>query len=466
MNTVRASIESRATTDYERYEAYNRYESIWQDETTWVAETLCAPLCKELTYQLHNGELYSSEGQRLADIFDSSLSYYETYRRMIDPRAEFQYQRALLEREELAEMQSMAVGEGPNTLVVFSTYPQELENSLEDYLGYQHARKLGFIRVITRNNDGAISMWTQSFDGNYKPGIEAMYQEIGGSVDWAHDPLGQRVRVNLSEEQSGLLRDRLLYAYDASLYETYGGRWFAGRSRIDEQEAIRFVDSQRDLIKVHVEAVLRLKQDHVLLDNQRYDFAMAMRRRYEGVDNLGITIEHELSDAGTIGRENGETVSGCGVTISGDNETQSELSEAGYKLPEIYEGQELIDYCMTCPSCRRQKGVKVQKIRGTIYYSCLNDTCKSTTLPGRLEKSEHLSAIRNDRQQSPREQSSPVSPDNSDASEMEIDDIVQAIYGLYAKLEDSIAFGGRYYRVIDGRDGTVLAESYDRPKLH
>lgn len=460
MNTSVENVRTRTQEEYDRYEAYNLYESTWQDETTLVAEAISGPLHKLLKYNFREGELYSEQGQLMREIFNETVKYYDSYRQ-IDPRAEFQFQRSLYEQEEFHLMEQLAKGETQNTMVVFSTYPEELVGSTKDYLGYQHERKLGFMRLIWRNDDDTISMHTQSFDGHYKPGIEAMYQTLGAEVDWSTDPLSQRVFLELNDTEKELLRDRLLYAYDRSLHEAHGGSWFAGRSQIDEQETINFVDGQTDLVRAHVKEVLRLQKDYLSPDNQRYDFIMAMRRRYEGRSQEAISVEYEMMDAGAVGRENGETASACGLSLSGDNNsTESDLSEAGYNIPQLFEGQELIDYCMTCPSCKRQKGVKVQKIKGAIHYSCLNSLCMATTLP----KPSRDPAEKSDKKVT-KSVDARVGSDDQQVTKADVDKLVAEIYGMYAELNDSVGLGGRVYSIADRRSGEVLNSGYQLSNL-
>ena len=123
-------------------------ESIFMDELTWAAENLDAPLVKPLEYRYRDGELWSEQGQPMGDIFRDSITHYEQLARQ-HPEYAFQLKRARIEQREYEAMKAMARGEAPNTLVVNSPLPRELEGAAKNVLGYQVGRRLGFLRVIT-----------------------------------------------------------------------------------------------------------------------------------------------------------------------------------------------------------------------------------------------------------------------------------------------------------------------------
>lgn len=456
------AVETIEEVRQRRYEVHRsaEYEALRQDETTWAGETLDAPLHKPLEYAYQNGELYSSQAQPMSKIFEGSVSYYDDLRRQ-ESRAEFQYRRSLVEQEEFKDMVRMAEGKLPNTMVVFSTYPDEMEGETEDYLGYQTRRKLGFIRVISRNDNGNISMRTHSFDGHFKPGIESMFQYVGGTVDWKTDPLQQRVYMDIEKhDECGLLLDQILYQYDKALHETYGGQWFAGRSGQAEREAIRFVEQQNDLVYVHVKEILGIKERdmpmdarQLALDTQRYNFAIALRRRFENSVSEFGDVSREMSTAGAIGRSEGETVSGCGMTVTSDTPSESlELSQAGYGTPRLHEGEFIIDKCMQCPHCRLRSGVKVQKQDGAIHYTCLNSNCGATTLLATEapKRQRHKAARANG--------GSPVSMMSSIDSRRSQKNSIMRLYGPHASVQRRIVVGSAEYVVI-GQNGEELKSS-------
>lgn len=321
---TRQLVEQNRSREYENYVA-----SVRMDTITFAGEALDTYSEKALKYTYHDNELWSEQGDSLAPIFDDSVSYYQR-KSEADPSIAFQYRRALAERCEYMHMQRMVRGEVPNTLVVISNYPRELDGATEDIEGYQCQRRLGFIRCITRQEDGSLQMLNHSFDQSDPQAIEAMYQLMGRQVDWGRDVLEQPVQLHIEDpEARELLLDQLLYAYDSSLSQTQGGEWFAGRRPSDKSEAVAFVEAQRDLLDRHIERLIHVGPKTEAANQLRYDFVSALRRRFRGEQYVADSADSEMSGAGGSARSNGESVSGCGLTI---NTTESQLNESGYQI--------------------------------------------------------------------------------------------------------------------------------------
>lgn len=453
MQTTLETIQKSRQQDYEKYHAAE-FERLWQDETTWVAETLDAPLEKDRIYTYRDGEIYSLKNEPLTPIFEDGIAHYRDLAAR-KPKLAFQYERSLLERGELTDMFSMARGEGPNTMFIDSTYPDDLDDATEDVLGYQHKRKLGFIRIIKRLPNNQLQMWTHSYDGKDRDGIDAMHRVLGAHVDWSKDVLGQRVRLDLDPEEMELIGDRLLYAYDAVLNQKYGGLYYAGRSEEDRRDAIQFVESQPDLVAHHVREVLKHGKKPGFLSDQRYDFAIAMRRRHEGRQVVADSIAAEMGGAGDMGRAAGETASGCGITEGGQAQSATDdLAESGYKVVdyknEMHEGEKIHDDCMKCPLCKKV-GVLIEKINGKIYYTCESSSgCKTTTKTTDIV----------DKQQA--EQQTQSEPTENETPEKELpplvstEDLLRQMFGKDIRIDSEVGMGTRYYIAYDVSSGIEL----------
>lgn len=362
------TAEQRRERDFVRYR-----ESLLIDEQTWVAENLDAPLQKPLEYHYYDGELWSTQGQALGSIFEDSIAHYEQLAQR-QPELAFQARRSHAEYREYETMKAMARSEAPNTLVVISPYPRELEGAVKDILGYQARRRLGFIRVLSHEGGGRIAMWTHSIDLSDAEAIEGIYRSLDQSVDWGRDVLEQPVARHIEEAADReLLGDRLLLAYDTVLAARYGGTWSAGRKPdADRREAVTFVNSQRDLLEAHVDALLHAGPKSQLAAQLRYDFAAAMRRRFAGdscyQQASGGSLAAEMATAGHEASERGEQASGCGLTVAaGQPAATAQMESAGYKLPRQFEA--VYDECMKCPKCQ-SIGVLIERDRRGLQYTC------------------------------------------------------------------------------------------------
>lgn len=320
---TRHQVEQNRLRDYENYVASVRVDAI-----TFAAEALDSHLVKPLNYTYHDNELWSEQNGSLGNVFAGSIEYYRR-KAEADPSLDFQYRRTLAEQKEYQHMLRMARGEAPNTFVAISPYPRELDGAVEDVEGYQSKRRLGFIRVITRNDDGSLQMLTHSFDQSDPQAIEAMYSLLGRSVDWSHDVLEQPVELQIDDSEAReLLVDQLLHTYDHSLSQTQGGNWFAGRRPSQKPEAVAFIEQQSDLIDHHTNQLVRVGPKSDIAKDLTYDFVSALRRRFEGNYAVGSSVATEMSNAGSGARANGESVSGCGMTIT----TESQLRQNGYQI--------------------------------------------------------------------------------------------------------------------------------------
>lgn len=384
MSTAQLSpLEVRREREYFRYR-----ESVVCDEQTWVAENLDAPLEKPIDYRFHQGELWSEQGQPMGDIFKNSINLYQAIAEE-RPELAFQLRRAQAENREYETMKAMARGEAPNTLIVVSPYPKELETATEPILGYQPDRRLGFLRVLTHEGGGQVRMWAHSFDKSDPQALEAMYEAMGHRIDWGHDVLEQHIAVDIDNHvDRELLRDQLLYAYDASLAKRFGGFWFAGRSKKEhdarEREAVEFVNQQQDLLQAHVDALIHVGPTSKRADKLRYAFRAAMVRRFKGDtshrDASDGSVATEMATAGHEAAQHGEKASGCGLTIAIEQPSIArQLEEAGFKTNVA--ALKYLDECMKCPKCKTT-GVEVEINGEGAHYTCSGSGgCGASTKP-------------------------------------------------------------------------------------
>lgn len=392
------AVDTIRLREAERYQDYERYEQarIYANEVTACAEAIDAPLECKLEYHLGvDGELYSQEGVGLRTVFEDAERHYRQLA-LQRPQYAFQHRRSIAELAEYARMRDMAHGRaGYNTLVVTSTYPEELRGETQDHLGYQWRRKLGFDRVIVARA-GRITMWTQSFDRNHYRGIDAKYRMLGRSVDFGRDVLEQPVALTLENCDAEVLGRQLQRAYDMVCEEDFGGAFTAGRNGADVRESVAFVAAQTDIMQQLVQDVMALGERSPQADDARYDAIVALRRRYEGRQPTGnaTDVRTEMSHAGAAARSAGESVSYCGVTTGSSESTQVGLSEAGYgagilatttqsELALLRPGKRRHFECMQCPRCLAF-GVDAEKSKkgNAIYYTCASPAgCRVTTRP-------------------------------------------------------------------------------------
>src|SRR5690606_34211814 len=120
----------------------------------------------------------------------------------------YELRRRYIEKQEYLEMLEMMRGDRLNTMVVISDFPPELMNATKDVGGYNVTRKQTMLRVLTKNPDGSLSMYSQSLDGSDRRALESIYYELGYAPEQG-ELLGQRMHVNVSPDQQKVLIDRL-----------------------------------------------------------------------------------------------------------------------------------------------------------------------------------------------------------------------------------------------------------------
>jgi len=231
------------------------------------------------------------------------------------------------------------------------------------------------LRVLIRQPNGTIRMYSQSLDGSNRKALEAIYSRFGLTPE-PGELLGQRIQVDLSAEQQATLVDDLTNTYDNSLIEQFGGEWYAGRRPADIRNTYDFVCKQNDLI----ETCIQLQRVGELTDRFMYDVAATMQQRFT-VEKQNITsliprlinvnemsILRELQNNGQLARRAGMSFSACGGTLNPDGFNQ-ELGflNAGYGDEEDSKNCSYIS--KQCPMCGT-KNVKTHETSTHISGAC------------------------------------------------------------------------------------------------
>lgn len=328
----RAAAEARQQHAFEAYHAYER-QRLKDDELTWAAETLDGPVRVPLEFTLKNNDLYASDGGNLRTVFEDAVSN-DMKVAAVNTEYGFQLQRSRAELGEYEHMVMMAKGEVPNVMVVISPIPEQMRGRTSgDTYGYQPRRGLGFFRVISHEGDGRIKMTVQSFDKSDPVAINAMYSRYGEQPDWSRDLIDQRIYMHIEDElERELISDSLLFRYDESLNQRYGGDWYAGRNGQDRRNAYDFAKIQADLLDEHISRMSRPGLDDKQKEKFRRDYAAALRRRHEGrqVTTEGGGADAEMSAAGDAALAAGERFEGCGYSVGGANSAEAQAAQAGY----------------------------------------------------------------------------------------------------------------------------------------
>lgn len=331
------TFETFKLPDTDTAEALRRFD----DAATWASEVLHGSMRTSFEFYFDNNELYGHDGLPLTAVFDNAVIDAE---RTVaeDPFLLFQLRRCRIERGELDDMLSMSRREAPNTMVVVSDFPVELESAKKDVGGYNVTRKQTMMRIISRRSDGVIETVSQSLEGSNRKALEAIYESLGREAQ-PGELLGQRIHLELDEYEQTLLTDKLTNVYDQELTNQHGGQWRAGWQLPANQVHVNtydFVLRQKDLIYAFLDQ--SEKNPDAL-----YGFAAAMENRYNReianqgtspIDSPGITDfltntpMREMLHAASEARLERKVYSGCGASVGGGGELSSEqqLGASGY----------------------------------------------------------------------------------------------------------------------------------------
>lgn len=333
-------LSGEVATAEETWQSHDERLRHFDDTTTWLAEVLDGSMRTSFEYSFDGEDLYGRDGGALGTIFRDSIKDAEITAART-PSLAFELRRRRIEHQEYQDMLAMVKGELPNTMVVVSDFPPELMDATSDVGGYNARRKQTMLRVIMKNEDGTITMLSQSLDRSDRLALEAIYGHFG-FVPEPGELLGQRIHQDFPPEEQAFLIDWLTGSYDRALSAQYGGEWHAGRTPAERLNTYDFVRSQEDLVGAFVSEKL---QNPSKAESLRFGLAAAMESRFknrlasatinyaqqETVYSAMAPIE-EMGNAGRIATLQGKTYSGCGFTVSGEAipPGQRQLSEAGY----------------------------------------------------------------------------------------------------------------------------------------
>jgi len=352
------------------------YQRKFDDVTTWAAEMLDGNMRTPFEFTFDGQELYGRDGLPLGKVFKDAI--VDARRKAeIDPSKSFLVRMAEADWGEYQDMKAMARGEAPNTMVVESDSPFELKDATEDIEGINVKRRQTMQRVICRLPNGNISMVSQSLEGSDRDGLEAIYDYLGQPAK--EGPLlGQRIHLDLEPEDQEFLGDHLLGVYDRTLEAKHGGTYRAGWRLPTERAHINtynFVLAQPDLVHNFIEK-------GGLNSQALLGFAAAMRQRFENLMNPQEQVSFleanrfagdpmlEMYHAAALAIEQGQTFSGCGISIGarGELSTQEQLKELGYGSDETDSGtcEFISKKCPLCPATY----VKTTVTKTHIYGAC------------------------------------------------------------------------------------------------
>lgn len=327
----------------------------YDDVTTLFAEMLNGSMRTPFEYRFDGRELYARDGSNMRLEFEKGLEQADQIADR-NPNLAFEVRRRRAEIDEYHDMLKMAEGRLPNTMVVVSDFPAELQASLADVGGYNVTRQQTFLRVLAW--DGRrLRMYSQTLDGSDRAGLEAIYH----SLDRTPRPgelLSQRLHVELDATEQDFLVDRLMAVYDRHLSERYGGYWRAGRQDYNQLNTYDFVRQQHDLIQYALQQKRR-GELHV------YGLAASLEARFhrnlqlqpEAVISRYDTPFHnlgqEIIQASLQARTMGRIFSACGVSLGGgEQQIADQLGEAGYGNKTDTETRYKFDKKMYCVDCQ------------------------------------------------------------------------------------------------------------------
>ncbi len=329
----------------------------------------------EMTYDGH--DLYGPDGRSATQAAENG---YKKAREQAKENGNlwFEVGRRGTERGEVPEFVQKLQEASANTMIVTSDLPHALEDAEEDVGGYNIARQLALVRVITQLPNGKIMMYSQTLDGSNRQALEAIHTEFGFQAE-PGELLAQRRFLNLSPDDQETVMDRITDTYDQEMQTQFGGQFYAGRTPADYRNTYDFVVQQRDLIETYKEAKLNGR----LTDKFMYNLAASInnrfktykrqvepapalsrkvdkapdRTRYIGYDHEAVY--QELHREGRLARRAGKVFSGCGSTwkAESDDSTESLMNSLGYSTEaatKSWHGGKIFKNAK-CVSCEKVK---------------------------------------------------------------------------------------------------------------
>lgn len=314
---------------------YNAEQRLYDDTTTWLAEAVQGSMRSEFTYRFDGHELYARDGSEMSEIFSKAIDKADK----LPVNLAFEARRRRHEWNEYEDMVAMAKGELPNTMVVISDFPEELMQEQKDVGGYNVSRKQTMLRVIRKNEEGEITVVSQSLDGSDRESLEYLYEYLGVESPQEGELLGQRRYVHIDDPaQRELLTDTLLREYDRSMQAKTGIRHHAGIQNGEPINTYNFVCGQTDLLSVYLESSNTINDNEQLLGSiaaaisERYYKAMQGEvvpvKQVNSSMHLPTSVFNEIHQAAARAVSQGKIFSGCGGSI--EIKATDELDQLGY----------------------------------------------------------------------------------------------------------------------------------------
>ena len=337
MQAVREQISQRGV---ERYEAYRLFE-----EKTDLGERLSLPIENHLELDVVNGQVFGRDtaGHQRRMVEWSRQAYEVALRDPAFAGANaVERARRRHEYDEAVAVEQLSPGE---TMVVFSPIPDAALEGLTSIQGYRTDLARTFCRLY-RHEGGHIHAVTLTLEQSNKPALRAAAEAIGMELPvsmQSEKVLATRYVKAFSGREYEELPDRIRCHYDLSLNEQTGLTFFAGNRLAGQQDSMRFINDNHDIVEEHmaflraIEARLvpgKLRDDE--LEKLRRRTAAALDERLHGgrVGSIGDVSVSERMETGEYGGE-----CAIGATMSTQEQMGLGLAQQGENI------------WMTCPFC-------------------------------------------------------------------------------------------------------------------
>lgn len=318
---------------------------VYDEELSYIAEGIDRPLYTEFNLHETGGELAYFHNGQWRSYIGSLIGNLELAKAEAagDPRRQFLAERAAEDLRVGYQIAGLQPGE---QLAFQSDFPQKEcdlygEKFIGEELGFQPARKMGFIYQAEKTADGRTVLRSQTVDGN--------------------DPEAYAAAMDCGRRGGGI--EAMLEAYDNCLRIKHDGDYYAGRRRaeaVPEDNAWAIVTANKDLIEDYfLKQVERLSYQNwpaqelerakkrltygtwaALKERLDSDCSLSPSRDYESGYN---SIQSEVESAYATVAARGEVMFGCGGSIAGENA----VLEASAK--DVFES--IFGKKMSCPFC-------------------------------------------------------------------------------------------------------------------
>lgn len=215
----------------------------YYDTVTKAAEALDGVMHSEFPLGFNGQDIYSrKDGTNFGEMMRNSLEVARQ-QAVENPNTLFNLRRTEIENEEHQIMIDMMNGDAPNTMIVVSDMPFEIESIPSELReGYNLERKMTMLRLIMKDDiTGEMTLVSHSLDLSDRDALEAIYDYLGVKAV-PGELLGQRIQTDFNQDQQLQLCSNLVSAHDNKLAEKHGGAWSSGRKIEDGQNRINTYD--------------------------------------------------------------------------------------------------------------------------------------------------------------------------------------------------------------------------------